>query len=108
MAGLILCEAKVKYGRERAAARVLDVVEEDAEDGGFVVVGDPGIADPPTAPDTPCDDPFLGVCCRRNCRALASAFSCVRTKWAKFCRGGYISYVLTKRDFRDGRNSIPL
>jgi hypothetical protein len=29
----MLWEAKVKYGRERAAASVLDVVAEDAEEG---------------------------------------------------------------------------
>ncbi len=53
MAGLILWDAKVRYGRDRAAASVLDVVEDDADEGGFVVVGDPGVAKPPTAPGTP-------------------------------------------------------
>lgn len=52
MAGLILWDAKVRYGRDRAAASVLDVVEDDAEDGWFVAVGDCGIAEPPTAPGT--------------------------------------------------------
>ena len=32
MAGLILWDAKVRYGRDRAAASVLDVVEDDADD----------------------------------------------------------------------------
>jgi hypothetical protein len=58
---LILWDAKVRYGRERAAASVLDVDEEDADEGGFVVVGDAGTAWLPTAPDTFCD-PFFGVC----------------------------------------------
>jgi hypothetical protein len=31
LAGLILCDAKFRYGRESAAARVLDVEEEDAD-----------------------------------------------------------------------------
>lgn len=85
MAGLILWDAKVRYGRERAAARVLDVEEEEAEEGGFVAVGDVGVAELPTAPVVAfCDEPFFGACWRRNCRAFASAFSCVRTKWAKF------------------------
>ncbi len=62
----MLCEAKVKYGRERAAASVLDVVAEEAEEGGCVLVGDVGVAPPPTAPDTLCDAACLGVCWRRN------------------------------------------
>jgi hypothetical protein len=33
LAGLILCEEKVRYGRESAAARVLEVVAEEAEEG---------------------------------------------------------------------------
>jgi hypothetical protein len=75
LAGLILWEANVRYGRESAAARVLDVVADEAEDGWFVVAGDPGMADPPTAPDILDDEPCLGVCCRRSWRAFASAFS---------------------------------
>ena len=82
----MLCEAKVRYGKESAAARVLDVVADEAEDGGFVAVGDPGIAGPPTTPDILVEEPCLGVCCRRNWRAFARAFSWVRTKWAKFCK----------------------
>jgi len=76
----MLCEAKVKYGRERAAASVLDVVAEDAEEGGCVLVGEVGVAAPPTDPDTLWEEPCLGACWRRNCRAFARAFSCVRTK----------------------------
>jgi hypothetical protein len=48
LAGLILWDAKVKYGRERAAASVLEVVNDDAEDGGFEIEGDGGTAGPPT------------------------------------------------------------
>ncbi len=62
----MLCEAKVKYGRERAAASVLDVVADEAEDGWFVVVGDPGTADDPTAPDILFEGPCLGTCWRRS------------------------------------------
>ena len=65
MAGLILWDAKVRYGRDRAAANVLDVVEDDAEEGEFVLVGDCGIPEPPTAPGTACE-PFFEACWRRN------------------------------------------
>ena len=87
----MLWEAKVKYGRESAAARVLEVVADEAEDAWFVVVGDPVVADPPITPATICDEPCLGACCRRNCKAFARAFSCVRTKWARFYREIFIS-----------------
>lgn len=86
MAGLILWEANVRYGRESAAASVLEVVVEEADDGWFVLVGDEGTADPPTAPATLWEEVCLEICCRFSCRAFASAFSCVRTKWARFCR----------------------
>jgi len=66
LAGLILCEAKVKYGRESAAAKVLEVVADEAEHGWFVVVGDPSIVEPPAAPGILCDEPCLGACCRLN------------------------------------------
>jgi len=33
LAGFILWDVKERYGNERAAARVFDVVEEEAEDG---------------------------------------------------------------------------
>jgi len=50
LAGLILWDANVKYGRERAAARVLAVVDDDAEEVWFETVGDGGTAGPPIAP----------------------------------------------------------
>lgn len=59
-----MCEANVRYGRESAAASVLEV-EEDADEGGFVVVGDAGTPKLPTAPGILCD-PFLGACWRRS------------------------------------------
>lgn len=68
----MLWEANVRYGRERAAASVLDVVEEDADDAWFVVVGDAGTTEPPTALG---NEPYLGFCWRRSCKAFASAFS---------------------------------
>ena len=65
MAGLMLWEAKLKYGRERAAANVLDVVAEEADDGVVAMVGDPGIAVVPTCPKTFCEA-LLGAFCRRS------------------------------------------
>lgn len=60
----MLCEANVKYGRERAAARVLEVeVEvEEAEEGALVTVGDAGTIELPTAPEILGDGPCFGVC----------------------------------------------
>lgn len=64
-------EVNVSEGSESAAAQTL---EEEA--GGLEgPVGDVGER------ELVC--PCLGAC-RCNCRALASAFSCVRTKYAKF------------------------
>lgn len=54
---------------------MLEVVDGDADDGWLVRVGDPGVLAMPTAPDTLEDAPCLGVCCRLNCNAFASAFS---------------------------------
>jgi hypothetical protein len=65
-------EVKVREGSERAAAQTLE--EEDA--GGLAgPVGDEGEA----TVGCPC----FGACLC-NWSALASAFSCVRTKYAKF------------------------
>ena len=41
----------MRYGRDRAAAKVLDVAEDEAEEGRFAVVGDAGVADIPIAPE---------------------------------------------------------
>lgn len=67
LAGLMDCEVKVRDGKDRAAAQTLD----DEDEGG---------------PAGPLGDegeimawPFLGIC-RCSCRALARAFSWVRTK----------------------------
>lgn len=59
-AGLILWDAKVKYGRERAAARVLAVEEEEAEEVWFEIEGDGGTAGPPIA--TAPWEPYFGAC----------------------------------------------
>ena len=68
----MLCEVNVRDGRERAAASVLDVVEEE---DWFVVVGDAATSDLPTAPAAFC----LGRFCRFSCKALARAFSCLQS-----------------------------
>ena len=72
LAGLIFCDVKFNAPKEKAAARVLEVEEEEV----FDVVGTP--------PDTLVDEAVL-VGCRLICSALASAFSWVLTKLAKFC-----------------------
>jgi hypothetical protein len=72
-AGLIDCEVKVREGSDRAAAQTLD--DDDADEGGLEgPLGDEGEV---------MAWPFLGFC-RCSWRALARAFSCVRTKYAKF------------------------
>lgn len=58
----MLCEANVKYGRERAAARVLEVEDEEAEEGGLVTVGEAGTIELPTAPEMLGEGPCFGVC----------------------------------------------
>jgi hypothetical protein len=70
-AGLIDCEVNVSEGRDRAAAQTLD----DEDEGG--------LAGPPGEEGEVMPWPFFGFW-RCNCRAFASAFSCVRTKYAKF------------------------
>jgi len=68
------CEVKVSEGSDKAAAHTLEVEVED--EGGLA---------------GPVDEegevallwPSLGDC-RCSCRAFASAFSCVRTKYARF------------------------
>lgn len=62
----------MRDGRDKAAAQTL---EADEEFEGVAVVGEIGEV---TGTWT-----FLGPC-RCNCRAFARAFSCVRTKYARF------------------------
>lgn len=70
----MVCEVKVSEGSDRAAAQTLD----DEDVGGLAgPMGEVGEV------TTPC--PFLGAW-RCSWRAFASAFSWVRTKYAKFCR----------------------
>jgi len=64
LAGLIVGEVNVSDGSDRAAAHTLDV-EDDA--------------DAPVGEVTAAPWPWRGAC-RWSCRALASAFSWVRTK----------------------------
>lgn len=85
----MLCEAKLKDGRDKADAIVLDVViADEAVDGDVddAVVGEVGVVVLPTAPDRLFDTPCFGACCFRSWRALARFFSCARTKLARFCR----------------------
>lgn len=71
-AGFIDCDVKVREGRDSAAAQTLE--EEDA--GGLAgPVGEIGEVVVPW--------PCLGAC-RCSWRAFARAFSCVRTKYARF------------------------
>lgn len=42
------------------------MVAEEAEEGGCVDVGEPGVAGAPTAPAVFDGVPFLGACCRRS------------------------------------------
>lgn len=68
-AGLSVGDVKVSDGRDRAAAHTLDVEEDE-----LVPVGE----------DIELLWPWRGAC-RCNCKAFASAFSWVRTKYARFC-----------------------
>ena len=79
----------MRYGRDKAAAKALDVAEDGTEEGWLAGVGDPGITDPAVGPEMLWDVPCFGPCCLRSCSAFASAFSCVRTKWARFYRSIY-------------------
>jgi hypothetical protein len=63
----------VREGSDRAAAHTLEV--EDVL--GVELVGE-AVGDAGTVPAT-----CFGAC-RCNCRAFAKAFSCVRTKYARF------------------------
>jgi len=66
LAGLMFCDANLNAPKERAEANEVD---EKAPAAVVAPVGDCGV-------------PALDW--RRSCKALASAFSCVRTKLARF------------------------
>ena len=71
LAGLIFCEVNFKAPNDRAAAKVSEVEEkEEPPELEGTLVGDCGVP------------AFLDW--RRSWRAFASAFSCVRTKLARF------------------------
>ena len=81
-------EAKASDGSDKAAARVLAAeFEEEVLVGMLAVIGEAG------GVPSPCSVTAVGVVCPcldgcfRSCRALASAFSCVRTKWARCYEG---------------------
>lgn len=77
MTDLIFCEAKPRVPSERAAAKVLDVDVLGVEVWLLPIwVGE-------AFPARLLACPVLGAW-RRNCRAFASAFSCVRTNCARF------------------------
>lgn len=81
-ADLGACDVKFRAPNDSAEARPFD---EDAPDvaGRSGTVGD---ARPlPVMEDTLCDAPCLGGFCFRSCKALAKAFSFVRTKVASCC-----------------------
>lgn len=69
MAGLMFCEVNFNAPKDNAAARVREVEEKEVP-ALEELVGDCGV----TA--------FFDW--RRSCKAFASAFSCVRTKLARF------------------------
>lgn len=73
-AGFMLWLAKFRYGRESAAASVLDVKVEDEEDDGGLMTA-VVLAGDPSAPEWLCDRPCPGDCCFRSWRAFARAFS---------------------------------
>lgn len=75
-------DVKFRLPSERAAASVLDVEAE--VDGRSGIDGEGGMG-PGEIDDTLCDVPWRGAFCLRNWRALARAFSCVRTKPANCC-----------------------
>lgn len=79
MAGFMLWFVKLRYGRERAAASVLDVKVEEADEAVVLMVFVLVLGVSPTDPDTLSVCPCLGACCFFSCKALASAFSCVLT-----------------------------
>ena len=70
MAGLIFCDVNFNAPKDRAEANVNDVEEKEPPELGEEPVGCCGVP------------AFLDW--RRSCRAFASAFSCVRTKLARF------------------------
>lgn len=77
LADLTLWEVKFRDPRDRAAARELDVEEEVEGRSGRVLVEELVGSD-----ETLWEGPCRGAVCRRNCKALARAFSCVRTNVA--------------------------
>jgi hypothetical protein len=83
LADFTLCEAKFRDPKDKAAASVLDVDDDVAGRSGMVV----GEVDSATVEtdETLWEDPWRMVFCLRNCKALARAFSCVRTKPASCC-----------------------
>lgn len=79
----MLCDAKLSVPKENAAAKALDEEEDDdadEENGGLWYVP---IKDGEVSLCGAAGCPGLGAC-RRSCSAFAKAFSCVRTKCAKF------------------------
>lgn len=67
--------AKFRYGSESAAASVLDVKVDDADEDGGVMTVVVELAGTPNDPEMLCDRPCPGDCCFRSWRAFARAFS---------------------------------
>lgn len=115
-ADLAVCDVKFREPKDSAAASPLeeDAVAVDGRSGTVVGVVSPAVG----TEETLCEAPCRGGFCLRSCKALARAFSCVRTKVAS-CYGkrvesvscaspGYVTvmekYVQVRRTFM---NSSP-
>lgn len=83
-ADLAVCDVKFREPKDSAAASPFeeDAVAVDGRSGTVVGVVSPAVG----TEDTLCEAPCRGGFCLRSCKALARAFSCVRTKVAS-CYG---------------------
>lgn len=90
-ADLAVCDVKFREPKDSAAASPLeeDAVAVDGRSGTVVGVVSPAVG----TEDTLCEAPCRGGFCLRSCRALARAFSCVRTKVASCYGEGRVSLL---------------
>ena len=89
-ADLAVCDVKFREPKDSAAASPLeeDAVAVDGRSGTVVGVVSPAVG----TEETLCEAPCRGGFCLRSCKALARAFSCVRTKVAS-CYGTRVESV---------------